>query len=47
MVGQVHGHNVSGVWLVPVTGPPPVPAGSIVPLVAISRFGCAGPRTGQ
>ncbi len=33
----------SGVAFVSVTGPPWVPAGSIVPLLAIRRFGCVGP----
>jgi hypothetical protein len=44
MVGQVHCQRVSGVSLVSVTGPSLVPAGSIVPLLAISRLGCVGPR---
>ncbi len=44
IVDHVQFHNASGVKLVSVMGPPAVPAGSMVPLLAISRLGWVGPR---
>ena len=43
-VVQSQFHSASEEPLVATTGPPCLPAGSIVPLVAIIRLGWVGPR---
>ena len=47
MVGQVHENNTSLLEFVTSTGPPLLPAGSMVPVICINRLGCVGPSTEQ